>query len=119
MLAAGLIVLAIAAAFSDSFAGPFIRDDGYAIRGNPTIRQLWPLWKTLCPPNTRGQTVSGRPLLNLSFAVNYAISGYDVWSYHATNLAIHILAALLLFGVVRRTLLLPTMRDRWAQRPSL
>ncbi len=88
----GVIVLATAAAFSSSFVGAFVRDDLFAITGNPTIRQLWPLWNTLCPPNTCGETVSGRPLLNLSFAVNYAISGYEVWSYHATNLAIHILA---------------------------
>ncbi len=88
-----------------------------AIVENPTIRRLWPIWATLCPPNTCGETVSGRPLLNLSLAVNYAVSGYQVWSYHAANLAIHILGALLLFGVLRRTFLLPVMRDRWARRP--
>ena len=64
----------------------------------------------MCPPN-HGETVTGRPLLNLSFAVNYAISGLNVWSYHAANLAIHVLAALLLFGILRRTFLLP----RWAE----
>ena len=42
--------------------------------------------------------------MNLSFALNYAVGGTAVWSYHAVNLAIHALAALTLFGVVRRTL---------------
>ncbi len=112
MLAAGLIVLATVVAFSSSFAGSFVFDDNSSISKNPTIRQLWPIWNALCPPNS-GVTVSGRPLLNLSLAINYAMSGYEVWSYHATNLAIHLLAALLLFGIVRRTFLLPTMRDRW------
>ncbi len=111
-LAAGLLVLATAAAFSSSFAGAFVFDDEYAITENPSIRQLWPIWPTLSPPR-HGETVTGRPLLNFSLAINYAISGEGVWSYHAANLAIHVLAALLLFGVVRRTLLLPTMRDRW------
>ncbi len=110
--AAGLIVLVTAAAFSSSFAGVFVFDDEFAITNNPTIRQLWPIWTTLCPPR-HGETVTGRPLLNLSLAINYAISGYGVWSYHAVNLAIHILGALLLFGILRRTFLLPTMRDRW------
>ena len=55
------------AAFSNSFAGPFVFDDEAAILENPTIRHLWPIWKTLCPPND-GETVSGRPLLNLSLA---------------------------------------------------
>ena len=112
VLAAGLIALATVAAFSNSFTGPFIFDDEVAIAENPTIRQLWPLWKALCPPN-HGEPVTGRPLLNLSLAVNYAISKLDVWSYHATNLAIHLLGSLLLFGLLRRTFLLPAMRERW------
>ena len=112
LVAAGLIVLATLAAYSNSFAGPFVFDDELSIPSNMTIRQLWPIWKPLCPPN-HGETVSGRPLLNLSLAIDYAISRLDVWSYHATNLAIHILAALLLFGILRRTFLLPAMRDRW------
>ncbi len=112
MLAAGLIVLATAAAFSSSFAGSLVFDDESSISKNPTIRQLWPIWPTLCPPR-HGETVTGRPLLNLSLAINFAISGDKVWSYHAANLAIHILAALLLFGVLRQTFLLPVMRDRW------
>ncbi len=114
ILAAAMIVLATAAAFSSSFAGSLVFDDITSIVDNPTIRQLWPLWPTLCPPRHSGETVAGRPLLNLSLAINYAVSGYEVWSYHVTNLAIHLLAALLLFGIVRRTFLLPAMRDRWS-----
>jgi len=104
ILATGLIVLATVAAFSNSFTGSFLFDDEVSIADNPTIRQLWPIWKPLCPP-TGGEPVTGRPLVNLSLAINYAISGYEVWSYHAANLAIHLLAAMLLFGVLRRTFL--------------
>ncbi|HEY5079078.1 MAG TPA: tetratricopeptide repeat protein, partial [Opitutaceae bacterium] len=53
-----------------------------------------------------GSTVAGRPVLNLSLALNYAISGTGVWSYHAFNLAIHVLAGLALLGILRRTLAL-------------
>jgi tetratricopeptide (TPR) repeat protein len=112
LLAEALIVLATVAAFSNSFTGPFLFDDEAAIVDNPTIRQLWPISKALCPPNY-GESVTGRPLLNLSLAVNYAIHKLDVWSYHATNLTIHLLGSLLLFGILRRTFLLPTMRERW------
>jgi len=111
MLAASLIVLAAAAAYRHSFRGPFVYDDLSAIVTNSTIRQLWPIWPVLSPPR-EGETVSGRPLLNLSLAVNYAISGLEVWSYHAANLLIHITAALLVFGIVRRTLLTPALGDR-------
>jgi protein O-mannosyl-transferase len=107
-LAGGLIVLATVAAYCNSFGGPFVLDDEVAIARNPTIRELWPLWKPLCPPNN-GVTVTGRPLLNVSLAVNYAFGGLDVGGYHAFNLAIHVLAALLLFGVLRRTFVLPDL----------
>ena len=53
---------------------------------------------------THGATVGGRPLLHVSLALNHALSGPAVWSYHAANLVIHVLAALALFGVARRTL---------------
>ncbi len=36
-----------------------------------------------------------------------------VWGYHAFNLAIHILAGLTLYGIVRRTLLCPLLRERF------
>ena len=109
--AGGLIVAAVIAAYGNSLAGPFIYDDVKAIVENPTIRRLWPLGPVLSPPG-EGQTVSGRPLLNLTLALNYALSGLDVWSYHAANLAIHLAAALLLFGVLRRTFCLPALAGR-------
>jgi tetratricopeptide (TPR) repeat protein len=99
----GLIVAAAAGAYANSFFGAFQFDDIPAILENPTLRHLWPPWIPLCPPQG-ALTVSGRPILNLSFAFNYAISGYNPWSYHALNLLIHIAVALTLFGIVRRTL---------------
>ena len=102
ILAAGIIILAGVAAYSNSLSGPFIFDDHPAIVDNPTIRRLLPIWKPLCPPGT-GISVSGRPVLNLSLALDFAVSGFHVRGYHVTNLAIHLVAALLLFGIVRRT----------------
>lgn len=97
----GLIVLAALAAYHGSFAGPLVYDDLPAIAENPTIRHL--SLAALAPP-PGGLTVSGRPVLNLSLALNYAISGTSVWSYHALNLIIHVLAGLALWGIARRTL---------------
>jgi tetratricopeptide (TPR) repeat protein len=48
-------------------------------------------------------------VVNLSLAINYALGGTGVWGYHAFNLVVHILAALTLFGVVRRTLARPVL----------
>ena len=111
-LAAGLITLATVTAFSSSFNGVFVLDDQFAILDNFTLRQLWPLNIPLTPPND-GSPVTVRPLLNLSLAVNYAISQDDIWSYHAANLTIHLTGALLLFGILLRIFDLPSMRDHW------
>lgn len=102
LLAPGAILAASAVAYANSFFGPFVYDDLPSISGNRTIRHLWPLGRVMSPP-AGGLAVSGRPMANASLAVNYAISGLRVWSYHAFNVAVHILAALTLFGIVRRT----------------
>ena len=51
--------------------------------------------------------------MNLTLAANYALGGTNVWGYHAFNLAIHVLAALTLYGIVRRTLLRPGLWERF------
>jgi Tfp pilus assembly protein PilF len=115
-----LVVAAGLLAYHNSFTGGFIIDDVGSILENPSIRRLWPIWQPLSPPHRHGLTVEGRPLINLSLAINYALGGYNVWGYHALNLLIHILAGLTLFGIVRRTLLQPApirsgpaLRDRF------
>ena len=92
----------------NSLAAPFIWDDQTAIVTNQTIQHLWPLTGPLSPP--RETPVAGRPFVNLSFAVNYALGGTSAVGYRATNLAVHIACALLLFGVVRRTLSAPLLQ---------
>lgn len=101
--APALLAVAIALAYSNSLGGEFVFDDRESIVANPTIRALWPPWAPLAPPD--GMSVGGRPIINLSLAINHAISGLNPWSYHLANMAIHILAALALFGIVRRTIL--------------
>jgi 4-amino-4-deoxy-L-arabinose transferase-like glycosyltransferase len=97
----GAIGLAVFVAYANTFRVPFLFDDQQSIVENPTIRSL--SWGVFSPPHD-GLTVEGRPVLNFSLALNYAVSGTKVWSYHAINLAIHLLAALTFFGLVRRTL---------------
>jgi Flp pilus assembly protein TadD len=98
-----VLVLAAMIAYSNSFSGPFFFDDLSSIEGNPHIRHLWPLTEALSAPLRT--TTTGRPIVSLSLALNYALDGLNVRGYHAFNLAIHVLAALTLFGLLRRTLL--------------
>ncbi len=105
-----ILVIAVGAAYARTLAVPFHFDDFEAILHNATIRHLWPLTDVLAPPHHLGSTVGGRPLLNLTFALNYAISGEAVWSYHAVNLLIHAINALLLFDICRRTFVMASAR---------
>jgi protein O-mannosyl-transferase len=109
IVACALIVIATTAAYYASFDGPFVLDDVQSVVENPTIRRVWPLWPVLASKHST--TVIGRPLLSLSLAVNYSLNQTDVAGYHLFNLAIHVAAALVLFGLVRRTLLLPTIHQ--------
>lgn len=117
-LAASLVIcLAGLAAYSNSFAGPFIFDGVESIPNNPHIRSIWPLSEAMkAPPQ---ETVSGRPILSLSLALTYAVCGEEVWGYHATNLAIHILAGLTVFAIVGRTLKSKLLKDRFHSTADL
>src|SRR5262249_27702231 len=94
-----LIIVVGAAAYANSVRGPFIFDDKRAILDNVSIRQI----STSFHPDAQ-TPLAGRPLANLSFAVNYALGDRAVDGYHVVNIAIHLLAALTLFGVLRRLL---------------
>jgi hypothetical protein len=93
------------AAYFNSFAGSFLLDDKLRIIDNPQIRRLWPLWAVMAH--------STRPILELSLALNYAVGGLNPWTYHAFNLAVHLSAGLLLFGIVRRMLESDRLRARY------
>ena len=118
---AGLIlVCATVIAYSNSFNGPFVFDDVGAILNNPTLTKLWPPWDALLGPvGGSGSTAAGRPIVNLSLALNHSLGGFDVRGYHAFNLAIHLAAGLVLFGVVRRTFLREPLRKRFLELQSL
>jgi tetratricopeptide (TPR) repeat protein len=112
LLAALALAVAVLAVYQNIFDQPFIFDDQPAILENPTITQLWPPWTALGFTNEHTNAAVGRPVVNYSFALNYAVSGFDPWSYHALNLIIHALATWVLFGVIRRTLRQPVLAKR-------
>jgi tetratricopeptide (TPR) repeat protein len=112
-------------AFGPALEAPFDFDDGLAISENPSIRQLWPPSVPLRPP-PHETAVSGRPVVNYSFALNYALNrwiGVDqvpqtdapiqTIGYHVVNLLLHVAAALMLFAIVRRTIQAGRIQESW------
>lgn len=112
-LVAACLVIATFATYWNSLRVPFFFDDPAAILANPTIRDWRDLGAVLSPPRN-GSGVTGRPLVNLSLALNYALGGTSVAGYHLANILFHAAAGLALFGCVRRTLLLPRWDGRFA-----
>lgn len=112
-----LFPLAIAAAallaYANTFAVPYLLDDPISLVENESVRSLWPPWRALWGPDQT--SVAGRPILNFSFALCHAVAGYTVWIYHAGNIAIHVSAALALFGLIRRALWLPRQRAAFGE----
>src|SRR5690606_20074977 len=97
-----------------------------SIRDNPYIRNLWPLSDAMslnlledtlaADEGSKGGTLVRRPFLSLTFAVNRAVLGEQAAGFHLVNIAIHAMAALLLFGLCRRVLARPDMEPRSAAR---
>lgn len=93
------IVLAGLITYANGLANPFIFDDEGTVVQNTSIRA--PEDALRPPANT---AVAGRPLVNLTFALNYQAGGLDPFGYRAVNLALHLACALLVYGSTRRTL---------------
>src|SRR5690349_19484270 len=98
-LVLALLVAIALATYWNGLRLPFVWDDDNAITTNQSIRDVA---ASLNPPLET--PLSGRPIVSLSFALNYAYGELATTGYHVVNLAILIVNALLLFGIVRRTL---------------
>ncbi|MEM7228574.1 MAG: tetratricopeptide repeat protein [Planctomycetota bacterium] len=86
-------------AYGGSLRGAFLLDDMSEIVANPAVHDLSDLGAVLG---------DRRPLVALSFAINYAIAAPpageppDPAGFHVLNIAVHLCCALLLMAVVRR-----------------
>lgn len=102
-VAAAIILLLLSLLiYANTFTAPFIYDDTNNILTNPHIRMtavtVDEMTDVIKSPSAT------RPLANLTLALNYFFSRYDVRSYHLVNLIIHIFTAWLVFLVGRQTL---------------
>jgi tetratricopeptide (TPR) repeat protein len=122
-----VVLLLAAIVLAPALRAPFEFDDATAIPANASIHTLWPPSEALSPPlNT---AVSGRPVVNYTFAINTALNrrlGVDerpnplgpnkTLGFHVLNMALHLFCGLLLFGVIRRTARSANVPERWRDR---
>jgi Flp pilus assembly protein TadD len=104
LVAAALLAAGVMASYASGLRAPFVYDDRGTVTDNPTIERLWSADVLSAPHET---PTAGRPVVNVSFAVNYALGGRDVVGYHLGNIVIHLLCALTLFGIARRSEMRP------------
>jgi hypothetical protein len=90
-----LILAAASLAFSPTLGAPFHLDDR-TIFSDPVLTSSSGWWFTWQPLRTR-------PLTYFTFWLNYQFGGTDAVSYHAVNLALHLLAVGLLYDVLSRS----------------
>lgn len=106
--AAIILVVAIVLVYLGSFRGVFIFDDIPNVVESPLLRTF-----DFSAQGLHDLCSAMRPLNDATFVLNYRMSGLWPIAFHATNLLVHVLAALALFGLVRQTLLTAPLRPRW------
>ena len=100
VLAALLALTAVV--YTPNLHGELQFDDQRTVENNPGIRQLDTFTSLASMLQIRG----GRFLTELTFALNYHLAGTDPFSFHATDLGIHLGVILLVFLFTRRMLAL-------------
>jgi tetratricopeptide (TPR) repeat protein len=99
-----VLALGLAVAYGNGFGAGFYFDDVAGIVENPAIRSPANLPSFFTDPRTLTTAREGldlRPVVAASFALNYAVSGLEPWSYHALQLLLHFATAWMVFVLVR------------------
>src|SRR5436190_23635359 len=93
LLAAALAVVS----YINALDNPFVYDDHDTVIGNRSLADL---------SNVRFILVYTpfRPLVNASYAFDRWVWDYRPFGYHLTNVALHMIVVLLLYGWIRRLL---------------
>jgi tetratricopeptide (TPR) repeat protein len=116
-LAWATIAVLVWTTYGRSLHAPFVFDDLESVVENTSIRALVPLIGPDSAPGPLGRLptspVAGRPLVNLSFALNYRVGGLDPAGYRAVNITLHVLVGMLVFALTRRALRVPRFGGRF------
>ena len=93
--------------YVNSLEVPFLFDDERNIQHSSLQLNEFSI-ENIIKSGTKGELTT-RPVSNLSFALNYWLSGNDLKSYHLLNILIHILSGIILFHLFFLTLTLPSL----------
>ncbi len=102
-----LLIAAVLLCYANSFHVPFVFDDYNSIVDNPRIED---------PSRLLSQDPLRQPrvLVDLTFALNHALGGQNVFGYHLVNTAVHAVNALLVYALTLTLLSALKQRRNWA-----
>jgi len=114
----GLLPLVILAAvavlpYMNSLGNGFHWDDYHHVLENPAIRDPGSIPRFFTDPSTFSRDPGiqmYRPLLMVTYALNYAAGGDQGWGYHLVNIGLHLLVTLLLHRLLLMLLPCPVGR---------
>lgn len=98
----GLLALAVLLAYANVPGNGFHYDDEHSILENPHLRSLANAPRFFSDSATFSGLAEARmyrPLVVLSYAVNYALGGYEPLGYHLVNMGLHLVNALLVWQI--------------------
>ena len=99
-----LITLVAVVIYCNIYRAPFVFDDQGQIEENVKIRDLSECFSPR-------QLFSPRPIVELTFALNYRFGGLNVFGYHVVNTLIHIINGVLVYFLalaIFKRLLIPS-----------
>jgi|GEM_PF-1924114 tetratricopeptide (TPR) repeat protein len=102
-----VLTAVVFAVFSNNYRHDYPLDSSHLLLENSYVRSL----KFIPQYFLDGRTLTSlpanadyRPVLQVTHALNYAISGYDTWSWHLTQILLHLVCVLGLYFLCRRIL---------------
>ena len=103
-----IICLLVTLVYFPTFSGKFVLDDNSLIKNNPYIKKIHPITSYLAQEDgitdirDAGSYHTGyyRPLINITYWIDYKLWGMSAPGFRTTNLILHLLSCLLLFKVL-------------------
>ena len=102
-----VLTAVVFAVFSNNYRHDYPLDCGHLLLENSYVRSLKFIPQYLLDGRTLTSLAANadyRPVLQVTHAINYAISGYDTWSWHLTQILLHLVCVLGLYFLCRRIL---------------
>ena len=102
-----IVVAATVLVYANGYDHAFNLDSGYGLVDNPYVRSLEHIPRYFTDPTTLTvyrANADYRPVLQITYALNYAISEYDMWSWHVVQILLHLVCVIALYEFTRRLL---------------